>query len=193
MSEEGEDDLSRLDASRVWIIDPLDGSSSYGRGIPEWAVHVALVIDGVGEVGAVASPGVGVVASSYRPAEVTDPGKRPPIVVTGRTRAHNDGQLVAEALGAESGAQIVAMSSAGVKASLLAVGRADVYVHDSPLYEWDVCAPAVMAAAAGLDVSTPMGEAFVFNKARPVVEGLVISRPEFTERVLACLRDRRSH
>lgn len=187
-SEEGNDDLGRLKASRVWIIDPLDGSASFGVGTPEWAVHVALVIDGVAEVGAVGSPGVGEVVSTYRPSTPPSTEGRTPIIVTGRTRASNDGQWLAHALEGE----LVACSSAGFKSALVATGAADVYVHDSPLYEWDVAGPAAMAKASGLDVSGAAGEPLVFNKARPVVESLVITRPHLTEAVLASLSERRS-
>ena len=188
LSEEGHDDLSRLAEQRVWIVDPLDGSSSFGMGTPEWAVHVALVVDGVATAGAVASPGVGVTASTYVPSVADDLQRTSPIVVAGRTRAWSDGAWVAEAIRGE----VVPCSSAGFKAALLATGRADVYVHDSPLYEWDVCAPAVMASAFGLDVSDQHGGALEFNKTRPVVSGLVICRQEFTESVLHSLEVRRS-
>src|SRR5438270_9660661 len=43
LSEEGADDRARLDADRVWIVDPLDGTREYGEeGRTDWAVHVAL-------------------------------------------------------------------------------------------------------------------------------------------------------
>jgi 3'(2'), 5'-bisphosphate nucleotidase len=54
-------DLSRLDAERVWIIDPLDGTREFGEGRSDWAVHVALVEGGVPTAGAVALPGLGLV------------------------------------------------------------------------------------------------------------------------------------
>ena len=53
LSEEGADDRSRVGKERVWIVDPLDGSSDYGYS-PHWSVHVALVVDGEPTVGAVA-------------------------------------------------------------------------------------------------------------------------------------------
>src|SRR5699024_4905397 len=42
LSEESGDDLARVNADRVWIIDPVDGTREYGMGDrPDWAVHVA--------------------------------------------------------------------------------------------------------------------------------------------------------
>ena len=57
LSEEGRDDPVRLDAARVWIVDPLDGTREFGEPPrTDWAVHVALVVDGRPVAGAVALP-----------------------------------------------------------------------------------------------------------------------------------------
>src|SRR3546814_19611927 len=56
LSEEETDSAVRLSCSRVWIVDPLDGTREYGEGRDDWAVHVALAIDGVAAVGAVGLP-----------------------------------------------------------------------------------------------------------------------------------------
>ena len=66
-------------------------------------------------------------------------------------------------------------------------GTADIYVHPSGLYEWDVCAPAAVAASAGLDVSGVDGSVLTYNKERPVVPGLLISKPEYTAAALDAL------
>ena len=68
LSEESKDTEERLGKSRVWIIDPLDGTREYGEARPDWAVHVGLAIDGVATVGAVALPGAGVVLRTDQPA-----------------------------------------------------------------------------------------------------------------------------
>ena len=52
LSEERKCDGARLNNGRVWIVDPVDGTREYGEGRSDWAVHVALVIDGVAKVGA---------------------------------------------------------------------------------------------------------------------------------------------
>lgn len=60
LSEEMKDDRTRLGQSRVWIVDPVDGTREYGEGRADWAVHVGLALDGVATIGAVALPGVGI-------------------------------------------------------------------------------------------------------------------------------------
>src|SRR5690606_259746 len=54
LSEEEQDNSARLAKSRVWIIDPVDGTREYGEERADWAVHVGLAVDGVAAVGAVA-------------------------------------------------------------------------------------------------------------------------------------------
>ncbi len=183
LSEEGADDRRRLQRGRTWIVDPLDGSSGFGWGSPEWAVHVALAVDGVAVAGAVAAPGVGPVLWTGSPRLVGELDNHRPIVVTGWTRARVDGALVARALGGDQ----ASCSSAGVKAALVINRQADVYVHASPLFEWDVCAPAVVAQAAGFDVIDPRGEPLRFNTESGVVPGLVISHPDLTDHVVEAL------
>ena len=183
LSEEGHDDGQRLGHERVWIVDPLDGSSDYGRGSAEWVVHVALTTAGAGTAAAVSLPAIGMVFSTALPPAVPVPDRERPIVVTGRSRVRIDGSRVAAALGAD----LIACGSAGVKAMLVVTGQADVYVHAGPLWEWDTCAPAIVAEAAGLHVTDAFGEPLVFNKSRAVSPGFVVARPEVAQQVLAAL------
>lgn len=181
LSEEGSDDRTRLADDRVWIVDPLDGSSDFGRGAGDWAVHVALTEGGAPIAGAVSLPAMGAVFSTQAPPTLADMGDRRPIVIAGRSRVGRDGTAVAKVLDAD----LVTCGSAGVKAMLVVLGDADVYVHGGPMYEWDVCAPHVVAAAAGLHVSGIDGSELVYNQNRPVVPGFVVARPEFAEATLA--------
>ncbi len=180
LSEEGDDDRARLDRDRVWIIDPLDGSSDYGWGNAEWAIHVALTVAGVGAAAAVSLPTIGAVFSTAIAPTVAERPDRRPIVVTGRSRANIDGGRLSRALGADH----VTCGSAGVKAMLVVLGQADVYVHGGPLWEWDVCAPAIVAEAAGLHVSDAAGNPLRYNKERAVCPGFVVTRPEFAQAAL---------
>ena len=179
LSEEGHDDLSRLKASRVWIIDPLDGSSGFGQQNAEWAVHVALTVNGEISAGAVSAPGLGCVATTGAPQAVEPAARQRPVVAMGRSRAWSDGRAVSEALDAE----VIVCGSAGVKGLLVMLGQADCYVHDGPLYEWDVCAPVAVARAGGLVAGTVRAEPMIFNKRRPVVSGLIVGHDDVVSAV----------
>lgn len=55
----GEEYGSSGDAARQWVIDPIDGTANYLKGIPMWATLIALVVDGVPRVGVVSQPAIG--------------------------------------------------------------------------------------------------------------------------------------
>lgn len=179
LSEEEKDDAARLAHRRVWIVDPLDGTREYGEWRRDWAVHVALAIDGVASVGAVALPGQGVTLTSGAPIALV-PANTPPRMLVSRTRPAAEAVFVAERLDAE----LVAMGSAGAKAMAVVQGQADIYLHTGGQYEWDNCAPAAVAAAAGLHVSRVDGSPIRYNNPDPYLPDLLICRKELADAVL---------
>jgi 3'(2'), 5'-bisphosphate nucleotidase len=183
LSEESQDTDARLSKSRVWIIDPVDGTREYGEGRTDWAVHVALSIDGAPVIGAVALPGLGVVLRSDQPTEIPPAPEQLRMVVS-RTRPAAEALTVANALGAEC----IPMGSAGAKAMAVVRGEADIYLHNGGQYEWDNCAPAAVAAAFGLHVSRIDGSPLVYNQADTYIPDLLICRKEHAQSVLDALR-----
>ncbi|UVO52629.1 3'(2'),5'-bisphosphate nucleotidase CysQ [Sphingomonas sp. SUN039] len=179
LSEESKDTEDRLSKSRVWIIDPVDGTREYGEARTDWAVHVALAIDGVATVGAVALPGLDLILRSDRPAPLP-PAATPPRMVVSRTRPAAEALAVAEAIGAE----LVPMGSAGAKAMAIVRGEAEIYLHTGGQYEWDSCAPVAVAAAYGLHVSRADGSPLIYNQRDTYMPDLLICRPEWADRVL---------
>jgi 3'(2'), 5'-bisphosphate nucleotidase len=178
LSEEAKDDPARLAASRVWIIDPLDGTREFGEPPrTDWAVHVALVEDGEPVAGAVALPALEQTLSTSSPPELAPAVDGPPRVVVSRTRPPAAAVTLAEALGAV----LVEMGSAGAKAMAVVRGEVDVYAHSGGQYEWDSCAPVAVAAAAGLHVSRIDGSPLRYNNADPYLPDLLICRPELAE------------
>jgi 3'(2'), 5'-bisphosphate nucleotidase len=185
LSEEGRDGPSRLTAERVWIVDPLDGTNEYGE--PQrhdWAVHVALVMDGSPVAGAVALPAVGVTLSTGNPPPppVANAG-RPLRIVTSRTRPPYAAMVVASAIGAE----LVPLGSAGAKAMAVVLGEVDMYLHAGGQYEWDSCAPVAVATAVGLHTSRLDGSPLVYNRPDPWLPDLIICRQELAEPALDAL------
>ena len=179
LSEESKDTGERLSKSRVWIIDPVDGTREYGEARTDWAVHVALAIDGVATIGAVALPGLDLVLRSDRPSGLPA-AATPPRMVVSRTRPAKEALAVAEAIRAE----LVPMGSAGAKAMAIVRGEAEIYLHTGGQYEWDSCAPVAVASAYGLHVSRVDGSPLVYNQADTYMPDLLICRPEWAERVL---------
>lgn len=192
LSEESFDDLARLDADRVWIIDPVDGTREYGtEGHDDWAVHVALWEKHLGlTVGAVALPALGVTyvndGEPIAPAvglAATPRGDVPRVVVSG-SRPPAFSTDVAAAIGGE----VLPMGSAGAKAMAVVRGEADAYVHAGGQYEWDSAAPVAVAKSQGLWCSRADGLALQYNQRDVYLPDLVICRPELAEAILEVTR-----
>ena len=184
LSEEEADSAARLSAARVWIIDPLDGTREYGEGRADWAVHVALAVNGAPLVGAVALAG-GLVLRSDQPQAVPPPPAQLRLVVS-RTRPAAE----ALALAAELDGEVIPLGSAGAKAMAVVLGQADIYLHSGGQYEWDSCAPVAVALAHGLHASRLDGSALRYNQADTYLPDLLICRTEHAARVLAFLQSR---
>lgn len=185
LSEESRDTLLRREKSRVWIVDPVDGTREYGEKRDDWAVHVGLAIDGEAKVGAVALPGLngGVVLRSDRIAALPEPAATPRLVVS-RTRPAKEALAVAEAIGGE----LIAMGSAGAKAMAVVRGQAEIYLHSGGQYQWDNCAPVAVAKAHGLHCSRIDGSPLRYNEPDTELPDLLICRTEWAERVLEEVR-----
>ncbi len=189
LSEEGDDrsgprGRARLDADRVWIVDPLDGTREYGE-VPrgDWAVHVALTRRGQPVAGAVALPARGTVLATEQPPPTPPIHDGPIRLAVSRSRPPAVAMALADALGAE----LVPMGSAGVKVSAVVLGEVDVYAHGGGQYEWDSCAPVAVARAAGLVATRLDGSELVYNRPDPYLPDLVVCHPASHERVRAVL------
>jgi 3'(2'), 5'-bisphosphate nucleotidase len=183
LSEESADDPRRHEADRLWIIDPLDGTTEYGEpDRTDWAVHVALWQRGRGLTdGAVALPARGMTLSTADPLPTRgEPASHPRLAVS-RTRRPPWVVDVAEKV---SG-QLVPIGSAGMKAMSIVLGEADAYLHSGRMKEWDSAAPVVVAAAAGLHVSQLDGSELEFNKPSRLTEQLLICHPSLTDALVA--------
>jgi 3'(2'), 5'-bisphosphate nucleotidase len=185
LSEEGKDDKARLDARRVWIVDPLDGTREFSEPPrDDWAVHVALWSDGDLVAGAVAQPGLDTTFSTAEPSTVPErTGPRPRIAVS-RTRP----PAFVEALAAEIDAELVPMGSAGAKVISVVRDVTDAYVHAGGQYEWDSAAPVAVARAAGLHTSRADGAPLSYNQDDVLLPDLLVCRPELAEPIAAFVR-----
>lgn len=186
LSEESKDTAERLDKSRVWIIDPVDGTREYGEERSDWAVHVGLAIDGEAQIGAVALPGQdgGIVLHTGQSATTLKYTSAPRLVVS-RTRPAKEAVAVAKALGGE----LVPMGSAGAKAMAIVRGKAEIYLHSGGQYEWDSCAPIAVAKAHGLHCSRIDGSPMVYNQRDTYLPDLLICQPELAEQVLSLVSE----
>jgi len=188
LSEEAPDARERLHAERVWVIDPLDGTREFSEpGRTDWAVHVALVIEGWPVAAAVALPALDLVYDTLAPPQLPALNGHPPRIVVSRSRPPDQARALARRLGAT----LVPMGSAGAKAMAVVRGEAEVYVHAGGQWEWDSAAPVGVAAAAGLHVSRVGGAGLRYNRPHPWLPDLLVCREELAGEVLELLAGRR--
>ncbi len=192
MSEEGIDDLARLNAERVWIVDPLDGTREYSERLAagwrdDWAVHVALWRRGTGlQAGAVALPAreqVFGIATRSAVSTVRWGERKIRLAVS---RSHP--APIVERIAPLGNFEFVPMGSAGVKAMSVVTGEVDAYVHNGGQFEWDSAAPVVVAAAAGCITTRLDGSALEYNRANPWLPDLVVCAPSISEELAEIIR-----
>jgi 3'(2'), 5'-bisphosphate nucleotidase len=184
LSEEAADPTGRLASRRVWIVDPLDGTREFAEGRDDWGVNVALVVDGVPVVGAVAVPGVGDTLSTAHPPDLP-PRAQWPLIVVSRTRPPVFAAVVAERLHAE----LRSLGSAAAKTAAVVTGEADIYIHTGGMHEWDSAAPVALVTACGLHASRVDGSPLRYNQPQPYLPDLLICRPELADDVLGLVRE----
>ncbi len=184
LSEEAADNRRRLNAERVWIIDPIDGTNEFAEHPRhDWAIHIALWEAGELTAASVALPTLGVTFDAS-PAAVVPPSTRArPLLVTSRSRNPYCAVMVANALGCD----VARLGSAGAKAMAIVMGEADIYVHDGGMYQWDSAAPSAVAKAAGLHVSRIDGSPLEYNKESLWLPDFLVCRTELAEPALKAL------
>jgi 3'(2'),5'-bisphosphate nucleotidase len=179
LSEESPDDGQRLGKRRVWIIDPLDGTRDFVARTGEFAVHVALAVDGAAVLGVVARPVTASVffAVAGTGAFVARDGQTASLAVSetatladlriGVSRLNLSSRVGACLHAAGLDGRAVAMG-ASVKYMAVAGGTLDAAINLSPgECEWDTAAPEVIVREAGGRFTDADGRPFRYNQPSP--------------------------
>jgi myo-inositol-1(or 4)-monophosphatase len=197
LSEESVDDARRLGCSRVWIVDPLDGTKEFVHGLPEWCVSIGLVVDGRPVAGGIANPATDEVVLGSLDTGVTLNG-RP--VRTGDRTSLEGAVVLASRSETDRGEwdrfsghpfEWRPMGSVAYKLALVAAGLADATWTLVPKHEWDVAAGAALVRAAGGVVTTLDGNEPCFNTPTAHLTGLVATAAGVAAPVAALLGTRR--
>jgi len=201
LSEETPDDLARLAARRLWLVDPLDGTEEFVRHEGEFAVMIGLAVDGEAVLGVIHLPleERTVFAVRGRGAREVGPGGerelaigRPvgtagPVVAISRSHAGPRTRRLVELLRPE---RVIRSGSVGRKAVLVARGEADVYVglgrHSR---HWDACAADAIVREAGGFFGNAFGEGLRYNTEETRnLRGLLAARQELVPAVVRAVR-----
>jgi 3'(2'), 5'-bisphosphate nucleotidase len=209
LSEESPPPDEGLRLGRLWVVDPLDGTKEFIARNGEFAVMVGFADRGAAVLGAVYQPDpgrlwLGVAAGGAWEADVIpghdhapawrrlalDGEDDPDPIRLTRSRSHMDPRIqrLQEILG---NVDVVPSGSVGIKCTLIATDRADLYVHPVPfLKEWDTCAPEAILRGAGGRVTDCAGSPLRYGKPDPrQPRGIFAARVGVFERVGPVVRE----
>jgi myo-inositol-1(or 4)-monophosphatase len=194
LSEESADDVSRLSKSRVWVVDPLDGTREFVQGIPEFCVSIGFAEDGRPVAGGICNPATNETILGALDFGVLYNGK--PARPSQRT-ALKGSLILASRSEVKRGEwqqfqnadyQVRPMGSVAYKLALVAAGLADITFTLTPKNEWDVAAGAALVQSAGGFVSTLGNTPLELNRKNPLLSGLLASGPFLREELLAAVQ-----
>jgi myo-inositol-1(or 4)-monophosphatase len=180
LSEETVDNDDRLTAERVWIVDPLDGTKEFIKGIPEFVVAIALAEHGVPVMGVSYNPIKDELFWGVRGAGCHLNDK---IVTVSDTPALEHSTILAsrsetargEWKAYEGRVTVRAIGSVAYKLALVAAGQADATFTLTPKSEWDIASGVALIIAAGGRVTDLHGEPIQFNRRDVKTPGFVAS------------------
>ena len=179
LSEETVDNEDRLRCSRIWLVDPLDGTREYIARIPEWCVSIALMEDGELVAAGILNPQtdeliygsreIGVVCRQRRTPVEMKILSRKALVLASRSEVKR-GEWKRFSQGPF---ETLAVGSVAYKLALVAAGKADATWTLVPKNEWDVAAGVALLQFAQGHPLTTEGLPPTFNRKNPLFPGLV--------------------
>ncbi len=190
LSEETEDDQKRLEKSRVWIVDPIDGTRAFLKNKPHWLVSVALFVEGEVQLGCLYNP----VSEEFFEAQ------------KGKGAFLNDKRILIEGQNDIAGATIIVsqgrlagkiwpqpwpqvnsfmVNSVAYRMALVASNRADAMLALSGKSDWDLAAADLIVREAGGKVSDHKGNEFTFNRKNTRHQSVMVANPALYEQMLA--------
>ncbi len=181
LSEEDKDSSDRLGLSRVWVVDPIDGTKEFIEGVPQFAVSIGLVVEGRPKVAVVYNPaqdhfykaaaGHGAFLND-RPIRVT--GRNDidgALLLVSRSEPRKKFQLFVERC------VIKPIGSIAYRLAQVAGGEGDATFTFRSIREWDICAGVLMVEEAGGSVVDGNGKVVMFNQPEARHRGVVAANP----------------
>ena len=177
LSEESVDDLSRLNKSRVWIVDPLDGTREFVAGMDEWCVSIALAQDGKVIAAGICNPlrkehfvgslETGITLNGAHAETTTPAGIEGISILASRSEVK---RRQWDCFG-NTPVRVIPLGSVAYKLARVAAGLNDATFSLAPKSEWDIAAGVMLVQAAGGKVTDLKGNAFTFNNENILVDG----------------------
>jgi myo-inositol-1(or 4)-monophosphatase len=193
LSEETADDPARLGAQRLFLVDPIDGTSAYASGQPWWSVSVAVIEAGRPVAGVVYAPELGETYAAVAGAGASLNGA--PIAASVANVLEGcaivgDEQMLQKREWAEPWPEvrIAWRSSTAYRMCLVASGAADAALALARKHDWDLAAADLIAREAGGFVGDHLGRGFIYNRPEPMQRSLVCAAPGLAPLILERVR-----
>ncbi len=191
LSEES-DARPGIDAGRVWVVDPLDGTREFVQRIPEFAVSIALTVDGRPTVAVVYHPIRDVLVAAIRgggatidgrPIRVSDASDLATAVVLASRSEVKRGEWTPF----ESRCLVRPTGSVAYKMALVAIGEADATISLAPKHGWDICAGVLLVEEAGGRVSLLDGAGLDLSRPAALLDGLIADNGALHDQLVAAV------
>jgi myo-inositol-1(or 4)-monophosphatase len=176
LSEETADSAERLMRSRVWVVDPIDGTRDFVRGRPGWCVSVALVEGGRAVLGVLDAPA----RDEHWAAEVGSGSTRNGIILKASDRVDLPGARVPADMLPKVDADLAMVfkpNSIALRMAMVASAEADLLAALRWGHEWDIAAAALIAQEAGAIVTDARGQTLRFNSTKGEMFGVLATAP----------------
>jgi len=196
LSEESRDDGRRLERRCVWVVDPIDGTRSFAKGLPEFTISVALVEAGRPVLACLLNPATGELFEACRgrgaslnaaPLEIREPGDPATariVLSASERRIENFNAFFPHA-------RLSTIGSLAYKMALVAAGRFDAYFSWRQSQDWDIAAALLILEEAGGRASDRTGSNLRLNQPEPRHAGLIAAAPGLHGDLVALSRRQR--
>ncbi|MFQ5508224.1 MAG: 3'(2'),5'-bisphosphate nucleotidase CysQ [Leptospirillia bacterium] len=195
LSEETADSGERLKCDRVWIVDPIDGTKEFIKGIPQFAISIGLADQGEIILAVILNPAKDEMYAAVRDEGITLNGK--PVGVTEQSALKGASVLASRSEVArgefddfKDEFEITPIGSIAYKLAMVASGQADLTFTLTPKNEWDFAAGYLLVGEAGGHVQVLGGHPQRFNQEDPLVQGVVATNTALFEPLMARLSDK---
>jgi len=198
LSEETLSSPTRTEQSRVWIVDPMDGTKEFTKKIPEFAVSIALAEEGEPVVGVIHNPITRVTVSASRGGGCFRDGEQ---VRVSSCASLSDARVIASRSEIGRGEfepydgwfrELQPMGSIAWKLAVVACGDAgDLNISVAPKNEWDVCAGDILVREAGGRYVDFDGNPRIYNQSHTLISaGMAAGNPALLDSFFARERER---
>ncbi len=190
LSEEDADDGERRSRERVWIIDPIDGTRSFLKNVPEFTICAGLVEAGRPIAGVVFNPAKDELFEASAGGGARLNGEAITVNMSAQLESARllAGRKIFERAGwrrMPKKAQFHYVNSIAYRMMMVACGRHDGCVSLAEKSDWDIAAAELILIEAGGVVTTSRHEDFVYNKAETKHRSLIMAAPDLHGELMA--------